>query len=298
MPIHLELYRTFYVTARAGSISKAAKELFTSQPAVSQAIKSLEGKLGGQLFHRTPKGVILTSDGAFLFQYIEQWYGLVELSEARFLELKNISVGQIRIAVCSAICKYHLMGYLERFCLKYPDIKISVQDKPSEEIVRALEQGKVDIGVINLNVKHESSLHVFQTFQMQDCFVTGEKFKDRLDTPVSVRALVNHYPIILLEQGGSTRAYIDHYFSSNDLVCEPRMELSNLDLLIAFTKRGLGVSCVVKEYVKKELEQGELFEIPVTEKIPARTLGVGVARDFPLSAATRAFIQIMSHGEH
>ena len=297
MPINLELYRTFYITATAGSISKAAKTLFTSQPAVSQAIKSLEEKLGGQLFHRTPKGVILTSDGAFLFQYIEQWYGLIEMSEKKFLELKDMHVGQIRIAVCSAICKYYLMRYLEKFCFRYPNIKISVQDQPSEEIVQALERGRIDMGVINLNIKHESSLHIFKTFQTQDCFVTGETFKDALSKQLSVKELVDRYPIILLQRGGSTRAYIDQYFSSNEVECEPQMELATLDLLIEFTKRGLGVSCVVKEYVKKELEQGELFEIPVIEKIPERTLGIGVLRDFPLSTATQELIKIMSQGD-
>ena len=293
MSINLELYRTFYVTAKAGSISKAAKELFTSQPAVSQGIKSLERKLGSQLFHRTPKGVILTSDGAFLFRYIEQWYGLIETSEKKFLELKNVSAGQIRIAVCSAICKYHLMRYLETFCLKYPNIKVSVQDKSSEEIVKALEQGKIDMGVINLNIKHEPSLHIFKTFTTQDCFVAGRTFKNKLDKQLSIKELVDHYPIILLAKGGSTRAYIDQYFSANEVKCEPQMELGNLDLLIEFTKRGLGVSCVVREYVQKELEQGELFEIPVIEKIPVRTLGMGVLSGFPLSTATQELIQLM-----
>ena len=298
MSINLELYRTFYITAEAGSISKAAKELFTSQPAVSQAIKSLERKLGGQLFYRTPKGVVLTSDGVFLHQYIAQWYGLVETSEKKFLELKSMGAGQIRIAVCSAICKYHLMPYLEKFCLAYPSIKVSVQDKPSGEIVKELEQGRIDVGVINLNIRHESSLHIFKTFQTQDCFVTGQAFQDKLQKPLSIKELVAHYPIILLKKGGSTRAYIDHYFAANEVSCEPQVELSNLDLLIEFTKRGLGVSCVVKEYVQKELEQGELFEIPVAEQIPMRTLGIGVSNDFPLSTATQAFIQIMSHDDN
>lgn len=60
MHINFELYRIFYITAKLGSISKAAKELFTSQPAVSQSIKLLEGKLGGELFYRNTKGVSLT----------------------------------------------------------------------------------------------------------------------------------------------------------------------------------------------------------------------------------------------
>jgi DNA-binding transcriptional LysR family regulator len=81
MHVSLELYRAFYVTATTGSISKAAKELFTSQPAVSQSIKVLEYKLGGQLFIRTPKGVKLTVEGNVLFKYIEQGYSFFKTAE-------------------------------------------------------------------------------------------------------------------------------------------------------------------------------------------------------------------------
>ena len=124
MYINLELYRIFYITAKLGSISKAAKELFTSQPAVSQSIKLLEGKLGGELFHRTPRGVSLTLEGEVLFKYIEQGYGLMMTAERKFSELKNLNSGQVRIAVCSAVCKYYLMKYIEIYNLNYPNIKI------------------------------------------------------------------------------------------------------------------------------------------------------------------------------
>jgi DNA-binding transcriptional LysR family regulator len=258
----------------------------------------LEQKLNAQLFYRVPKGVILTSDGEFLFQYIEQWYGIIETSEKKFLELKNIEVGQIRIAVCSAICKYHLMNYLEEFCLEYPNIKISIQDKSSEEIVESLKQGKVDIGMVNLNIDYKDSLKIIKTFKTQDCFVMGKTFKDKLNKKLSLKELTEQYPIILLEQGGSTRIAIDNYFASHQVECLPQVELSNLDLLIEFTKRGLGISCVVKEYVQKELEQKQLFEIPVREKIPERILGIGVLNDFPLSTATQELIKIISQNDN
>jgi len=293
MSINLELYRTFYVTANAGSVSKAAKVLFTSQPAVSQAIKSLEQKLETQLFHRTPRGVVLTSDGEFLFQHVARWYGLAKKSEQKFFELKNMAAGQIRIAVCYAICKYNMMPHLERFCLQYPNIKVFIQDRPSKEIVQALETGEIDIGVINLNAKPMSSLHVVQKFKIQDCFVAGDRFSDALNKELTIRELVERYPILLLGKGGSTRAYIDQYFASHKVECEPQMELSTLDLLVEFTKRGLGVSCVTKEYVQAELEAKELFEVPVVQKIPARVMGIVHSKEFPLSTSAQAFIKML-----
>jgi len=293
MSINLELYKVFYMVAKAKSISKAAKLLFTSQPAVSQSIKSLEQKLDAQLFYRTPKGVVLTSDGMFLFQHIEQWYGLIKTSEERFAELKNINVGKISIAICSAVCKYHLMSYLEVFHERYPNIKIFIQDKSSKNIVKSLETGETDIGVINLEAANDTAFHIAKTFKTQDCFVAGAMFRSRLDKPLPIKELVDNDSIILLEKGGSTRAYIDNYFFSHGIEMEPHIELSSLDLLIEFTKRGFGVSCVAKEHVKNELESGELFEVPVIEKIPKRVMGIVTLKGFPQSKAAQAFTKII-----
>ncbi|SKC92292.1 DNA-binding transcriptional regulator, LysR family [Maledivibacter halophilus] len=293
MYINLELYRIFYITAKLGSISKAAKELFTSQPAVSQSIKLLEGKLGGQLFHRTPKGVVLTLEGEVLFKYIEQGYGLMQTAERKFLELKNLNLGKIRIAVCSAVCKYHLMKYIEIYNLNYPNIKIYIQDKSSYEIVKGLESGEIDIGILNMHIETNNSLNVIKRFKIQDCFVVGDKYKEICEKQISLRNLVHAYPIILLEKGGNTRDYIDKYFSSHGLEVVPQIELSNMELMIEFAKRGLGVSCVIKDYMQKELDQKQLYEIFIKEKIPERIIGIAIKKDIPMSTAAQRFIELI-----
>lgn len=293
MYINLELYRIFYITSKLGSISKAAKELFTSQPAVSQSIKLLEGKLGGQLFHRTPKGVVLTLEGEVLFKYIEQGYGLMQTAERKFLELKNLNLGKIRIAVCSAVCKYHLMKYIEIYNLNYPNIKIYIQDKSSYEIVKGLESGEIDIGILNMHIETNNSLNVIKRFKIQDCFVVGDKYKEICEKQISLRNLVHTYPIILLEKGGNTRDYIDKYFSSHGLEVVPQIELSNMELMIEFAKRGLGVSCVIKDYMQKELDQKQLYEIFIKEKIPERIIGIAIKKDIPMSTAAQRFIELI-----
>lgn len=293
MYINLELYRIFYITAKLGSISKAAKELFTSQPAVSQSIKLLEGKLGGQLFYRTPKGVSLTLEGEVLFKYIEPGYGLMQTAERKFLELKNLNLGQVRIAVCSAVCKYYLMKHIETYNLNYPNIKIYIKDKSSYEILKELESGEIDIGILNMNIETNNSLNIIKTFKIQDCFVVGKKYNDISEKQISLKKLVDSYPIILLGKGGNTRDYIDNYFSSYGLTVLPQIELSNMELLIEFAKKGLGVSWVIKDYVQRELEQKQLYEISIEEKIPERILGIATKKDIPMSTATQKFIELI-----
>lgn len=296
MYINLELYRTFYVTAKSGSISKAAKELFTSQPAVSQSIKSLEDKLGGQLFYRTPKGVSLTVEGEVLFLYIEKGYGLMQTAERKFLELKNLSLGELRIAVCNTICKYYLMDYLEEYNKRYPKIKIYVTDKSTNKIVEALESGDVDIGILNMNISKDKkhNLNMINTFTIQDCFVAGEKYSDICNKKMNLKELVDNYPIMLLEKGGNSREFIDNYFYTNGLTVLPEVELGSMELLIQFSKKGMGIACVVKNYVQKELEENLLYEVHVKEKIPQRTIGVVTMMGIPISSAAEKFIELIN----
>ncbi|AGK96956.1 LysR family transcriptional regulator [Clostridium pasteurianum] len=293
MHINLELYRIFYITAKLGSISKAAKELFTSQPAVSQSIKLLEENLEGQLFHRTSRGVSLTLEGEVLFKYIEQGYGLMQTAERKFLELKNLNLGQVRIAVCSTICKYYLMKYLETYNLAFPNIKIYVKDQSTQKIVQALESGEIDIGILNMNIKNNDSISIIKTFKIQDCFVVGEKYKYICERKITLNKLVDNYPIIMLEKGGNTRNYIDNYFSTYGLKVLPQIELSNMELLIEFAKKGLGVSCVIKNYIQRELEQKQLYEISIKEKIPERIMGIAIKKDIPMSTAAERFIKFI-----
>lgn len=293
MDINLELYKIFYFTAKLGSMSRAAKELYTSQPAVSQSIKLLEQKLGGPLFYRKAQGVSLTLEGEVLFKFIEQGYGLFQTAERKFLELKNLSSGQLRIAISSTACNFYLIKHLELFTVKFPNIHIYVKDQSTHKTVEELKSGSIDIGIINLNEKNDS-LQIIHKIKIQDCFVVNNKYKEMTKTKVSLTNLVDNYPLILMQQGLNTREYVDHYFRSHGLSVKPQIELSTMEMLIEFAKRGLGVSCVIKEYVQSELDEQQLYEILLNEEIPARFLTVAINKDIPLSTAAQQFIDLIS----
>jgi DNA-binding transcriptional LysR family regulator len=292
MYINLELYRIFYITAKLGSISKAAKELFTSQPAISQSIKQLEEKLGGQLFYRNHKGVSLTTEGEVLYHYIEQGYVLMQTAERKYLELKEMHAGQLRISVCSEVCKHVLLDAISKYNQMYPNIRLQIKDESSYDIARQLELGEIDIGILNLHNMNESNLDILKTIRIQDSFVTGEKYRYLCTNPISLHNLVEKYPIIMLQKGGNTRAYIDEYFHTHGINIVPQIELSNMELMIKFAEEGLGIACVVKDYVQVELQRGQLHEIVIEEKIESRNLGMAIKKGMPISTATSKFLDI------
>ncbi|WP_371381011.1 LysR family transcriptional regulator [Sporomusa aerivorans] len=295
MHINLELYRIFYVTAKTGSISKAAKELFTSQPAVSQSIKLLEQKLGGQLFFRTSKGVSLTAEGEIFFRYIEQGYQLIQTAEHKFQEMLHLLTGQIRIGAGDTLSKYYLLPYLGQFNECHPQIQIHVTNQTTFEILDFLKSGKIDLGIINLPIERDAAVEITETQKIQDCFVAGRKFRHLSEAEISLTDLTK-YPIMVLEKGGNSRTFLEKYWSANGLVLQPEFELGTIDLLIHFAKTGLGVSCVIKDFISEELQNGELYEIKVKEPIPKRSIGLVVLRDVPLSTAARKFVSLLTTG--
>ena len=115
MNINFELYKVFYEVANERSISKGAEKLLISQPAVTQSIKTLESELGGQLFIRTPKGVVLTNEGQILYNYISEGMRYFLNGTNKFTSLKELSSGTISIGATTIISEQYLMPYLKEF---------------------------------------------------------------------------------------------------------------------------------------------------------------------------------------
>lgn len=298
MIANLEWYRVFYITAKNGSLSKAADELYITQPAVSYAIKQLESSLGGKVFYRNAKGVTLTAEGEVLFKFIEQAYGFLTKAEQQIAEMHQLQRGEIRIGAGDTLSKHYLLPYLEVFHQTYPEIKIQVTNRTSSETVQLLKEGKIDLGIVNLPIEpiQESQIQIRETLVLQDCFVAGEKYKPLVTQALTLQEL-SQLPLILLEKGSSIRRYIDQYTQVFGITLQPEIELGSLELIAQFARIGLGVSCVVKNFITEELKQSTLYEVQLQEPIPTRKVGIVTLKTMPLSVASHHFLQMLS-SEH
>ena len=112
--VNLELYRVFYTVAKCGSLTKAAEELYISQPAVSQAIKQLETQLGGKLFNRTHKGMELSETGGKqIYPIVEQALKLFSSAESKYAEFKDTATGIVRICASDTVSTHFLLPYIK-----------------------------------------------------------------------------------------------------------------------------------------------------------------------------------------
>ncbi|MEK3672313.1 MULTISPECIES: LysR family transcriptional regulator [unclassified Paenibacillus] len=292
MSINLEWYRVFYWIARTGSLSRAAEHLHITQPAVSHTIKQLENSLGGQLFFRTAKGVILTKEGEVLFHYLEQAFNFVDIGEKALAEMNNLNSGEIAIGASDTLCKYFLLPYLEQFHALHPRIRIRVTNRTTPETITLLKEGKIDFGIVSLPAS-DKQVEFYESQPIQDSLVGGKDFQNlAAEGPLAIEAL-HHYPLLILEPGSSTRRYLDHYAASCGVKLEPEFELGSVDLLVQFASSGFGLAFVVRNYITEELKSGKLFEIPLKPPVPERRIGIATLRGVPLSSATRAFLELL-----
>ena len=143
MNINFELYRVFYAVANTGNITKAVEQLMISQPAISKSIKHLEEQLGGQLFIRTKRGVILTDEGREFYYYIKQAMEYIYNAENKFTDLINLNTGTIKIGISTTLTKQFLIPYLEEFHKKYPKIDIQIVTNVSSELIPKLNSNHI-----------------------------------------------------------------------------------------------------------------------------------------------------------
>lgn len=291
MSVRLDLYKIFCEVAKCESFSKAAKVLFMTQPAVSQAIMQLEEELGMRLFTRTPKGVILTNEGQILFEYANSAMNLISVGEKKVQESKNLMVGELKIGVGDTISRYFLLPYLEKFHNGYPNIKLKVVNRTTLELCTLLKSGEVDIAICNLPIK-DSSLEVKELIEIHDVFVYGEKYKKNLSTPLTLEEIAK-FPLILLEPKSNSRQYVEKYILSKGIRIKPEIELGSHELLLEFAKINLGVSCVIREFSQEYLQVGVLYEVQTIEEIPKRSIGVCSLKSVSLSPASEKFVDLL-----
>jgi len=293
--MNMEFYKTFYYAAKHESISKAAEHLYITQPAVSRAIKQLEDEMGCSLFLRTPKGVRLTQEGEILYTYLQQAFNFITAAEKKIDSVKNVRSGEIRIGVSDTLCKYYLIPYLKLFNTLYPSIKIHVTCPTTPVIIKLLKSGNIDFGIINMPFM-DDRISIKSIMEVQDCFVTGEKFK-HLSYRMQPLKEITGYPMILLEKSSNSRLLIDQYFLNHSIIVKPVLELGNIDLMVQFAKYDFGIACVIRNFIEDDLNQGLLYEIKPIEKIPPRNIGVAWLKDLPLSSAARRFIDILDNND-
>ena len=289
MKTKLDYYRIFYETARCRSFSIAAQRLYISQSAISQCIHQLESDLNAQLFVRTRKGVSLTNEGQLLFLKVESAITSIEQGEKQLDRLHHLEAGELRIAAGDTITTHFLLKYLEEYHATYPDIRIEMANSYSSQMLTLVKEGKADLAFVNMPMEDEEL--IFEPcLEINDVFVCGPEFEKK--TSYSWEEIAKQ-PLILIEKNASSRHFLEKNFNERNVSLNPQIEVAVHDLLIRFASIHLGVSCVVDQFSKEELEKGIIQKITLDPPLPKRSIGCAYLKNAPLSYAAKAFLDMI-----
>ncbi len=294
MEQNLSYYYIFNVVAKTGNISKAARQLFISQPAVSKAIQGLEENLEATLFIRNSRGVKLTEEGKVLYEHTKTAFEALYRGEESLKRIHELGIGHLRIGASATLSKYLLLPYLNGYVKENPHIKITIDNQSSSHTLKQLEENLLDIGL----VAKPSSPDNFQFYslgEIEDIFVATGSYLENLKLRENSSDIFSCATLMLLDEENVSRKYIEDYFKSNSIEPQHVLEISSMDLLIEFAKTSLGVACVIKAFVQEELKAGTLVQIPLKTPINKREVGFSYSKNAFLSDSTLKFMKFVKN---
>lgn len=288
MDINYELYKVFYHVATTLSFSEAARQLYISQSAVSQSVKTLEKKLNTSLFIRSTKNVRLTPEGETLLRHVEPAIHLIKQGECHLMEAGELEGGQLRIGATDTICRHLLIPYLNRYHKKYPKVHIQIINQTSLSCVDLLERGQVDLIVTNYpNSRMGNRQRLLPVHEFRDVFAGNKNQYPELEgRRVSLRELAN-YPVLMLDRHSTTHEFLHKTFREAQLELLPEIELTSNDLLLDLAGIGLGLA-FVPDYCLKGRDL--LFKIDLAETMPARKVVVATGTSTPAARSVKEFL--------
>ncbi len=315
----LSSYHIFNAVAEAGNLSKAAKNLYISQPAISRAVSKLEQNLSVKLFIRGSRGVHLTEEGKLLYEHTKSAFDALRQGEENLRRINNLGAGILRLGVSTTLCKHILMPQLQRFIQEHPHIQINIRCHSTVELMKLLEDGKIDIALIS----EPGSLHSLEFLpvtEIEDIFVATEsyiknlKLREREEAALlnssarknrrspekkasdSALSFFRNGTLMLLDENHISRLHIEDYISNHQIETGQILEFGTMELLIDFSKIGLGIGCVIKDFVQDELNNRTLIELPLPSKIKKRKVGFAYNKTTLQSASVSKFIDFYKGG--
>lgn len=284
--INLNLYKTFYDVAKNGSISKAAIYSYTSQSAISKAIKKLEEELNTKLFYRSLNGVTLTDKGKELLYFVEKSYDNLIIAERTMLETENLKRGKLSIGMPSNIGSFFLFDKIIDFHKEYPNIEISIITGSTSTLISLLDSHKVDfvIDTSPINII-DSDITITKLSTVNYCFVS----KEEVDNIKELKDLKDK-PLILPIPGTANRNDLDCLLKKHNINIENVINIHTSEMILSAVKRNIGIGYIIYDLVKNDIKDNYLYIVNLKEKLPTVDINIVYNKSF-LTTAPKKFIE-------
>ncbi len=255
----------FHEVSKHRSFSKAAEELFISQPAVTKHIKELERRVGMGLIQRRKGGFLLTDAGKILFKYTHKISSHLMDIESLLEDLKKDHQGILKIGTTESYSKGLMPKLLSGFQTSFPFMKIALDVGNSEEIEKSLFAYKNDLVLIAVT-KKSTRFESIPFLREGLVLIVSPNHLLANKKSVSLREL-GRYPLIIRAKGSTTRRIILQAFKDVGIHPSLLIEAGSSEFIKQWVSEGRGVSIIVKRTVEDEENRGIIKTIPLLEKL-------------------------------
>jgi LysR family transcriptional regulator, transcriptional activator of the cysJI operon len=261
--------KAFCLIVEMKSFSKAGDAIFLTQSAMSHLIKNLEDEIGVKLINRSGKKVIPTPAGWLFYNQSKKILtAYKELGNDINKLIKEIK-GPLNLGANSTVAKYLLPQVLYDFSKRYPEVQINLTVSNTEVIVNELQQGHIDLGIVEGNIKNKG-IALEEIADDEIVLIASDENPLVKKGHITQQDFLSQ-PFIVPQAGSGLREFIDNFFQTSKI--EPKdikvsMTLGDPELTVQMVQSGLGISFVSKWTVFRPIKEGTIKVL----KLPGKSL--------------------------
>ena len=258
--ITLHQLQVFEVAARHGSYTRAAEELFLTQPTVSMQIKHLTKSIGVPLFEQVGKKLFLTQAGKELFKTCQDIFGNISKFEMSVADMKGLKQGYLKVTVVTT-AKYVIPRLLGPFCKRYPGVEISLKVTNHSGVLERLSENKDDLYILS-NVPDEPDVKSYPFLANPLVVLASHDHPLANEKNIPIQQLADQ-PFITREMGSGTRGYVQRLFDEHKITPNVKIELASNEAIKQAIAGGLGISILSRHTIALEGASGQIAVLDV-----------------------------------
>jgi len=281
----------FVQVAAHRSFSRAAEALQLTQPSITARIQALERVLSEELFERSGRGVRLTDAGTIFLPYAERMLQMLREAKESVEEVRTVQAGSLRLGSALTISTYVLPRILRTFHSRYPGVEVVVHTGRSEQVLKMLLNDEVQVGLVG-SLMHPD-VETVDLYPDEVILVANPDHPFAANRQATIEE-VGSQPVILADRGSSYYGLIHGFFRQAGVVPNVAMELDSMEATKRMVEEGLGIALLPRVCLERELKQGLLAEVAVTNA-PAisRRIALIYRKSRKQARTVQAFLEVL-----
>ncbi|MDD6023953.1 MAG: LysR family transcriptional regulator [Oscillospiraceae bacterium] len=282
---HLRIFSAVY---QSGSMTAAAKQLYMTQPSVSQAIRELENHYQVRLFERMHHRLYPTPSGEQLFQYARQVLGIFEEMESSMQSAQQTQALELGLFFTAGMLVH---PWLKKFRCVHPNTEVHVRCYKGSELKRLLRSNLLDLAIMEESTGDEDLIQeIFAEDRLIAVTATDDPLLEK--DSITVEEL-GRLPLLLREQGAGVRDQFQRHMNDLGIQLKFHWESASSLVLLDACRHREGVAILPYELARGALERGEVAELPVTGIDFRRRMALTWHRDKYITSAMEDFMNIV-----